>query len=160
VSKKLKFASLAVGLTAVVIFGAMVAADTYYRALASGKTVREGVATVLATKDLTCEEAKHDSLEEIDKTRPCPPEERVYRLYLRIDEFRSLSSDDNEFLLRAERRNETKGISRCRDLRYYVAQDSQPVAGQQVEFQFQFFDSFLGSKPSALIFLGLCKSST
>lgn len=144
-----------VGLAAITLGG--YAASGYMRAVIEGKSVREGSATVVQVRNLTCEEWKQLTLDEADKNWECSPDERTLVAYLTVDRFHTLKSDDEAFLLRSERENEQQGIWRCAERRAYSKYSPDFDIGEHVRFQFQFFPSHFGSERSALIFLGSCK---
>lgn len=73
-----------------ILVGGFFLLRAYLSALLAGKSVREGRAAVVEVRGLGCEEAKGDVLQERYRWH-CWPGERILRVYLRIEHFRTLS---------------------------------------------------------------------
>lgn len=95
---------------AAVATGGILVLRAYTRAVTAGKAVRTGIASIVEVRDLSCAEAGGDVLEGFVKTSNCAPDERVLRLYLRVEQFPTLTLDQDKQLLSQERSKEPKGI--------------------------------------------------
>ncbi|GEM_PF-6101959 len=150
--------ALALFVAGIAVLGGYYGFKRYMQVVTGGKTVREGVATVVEVRKLGCEEAKRDALDEFNKNQTCWPEEKVLCLYLRVDDFRTLEPQDSAYFLSRERQNESKGNWRCEDLHYYLEDVPHVRVGESRKFQFQFFSPLFFSDRSALIFLSSCRT--